>query len=199
MQYLPRGTATDVALALSGAHPVEVEIDRRKHSFSEQFCDMPSHLQVKELSTHRLLHYNENSVRQLGFIPDIYRLLGKYPTDKCPRIILGGFIPKFAWRCLLHEKLSVICTEESLRKISTSESLSRFILIHCRYCPYNMYQISKEMQKCIRTTKKAVRLLGLMFNFQTRLAGSACGVMRSALTEHILYCKENEIFRTKLW
>lgn len=202
MQYLPRGTATDVALALLGAHSIEVEIDKRKLLFLEQICNLPSHLRVKELFIHRLVLYNENSVRQMGFIPDIYRLLGKYSLKYVLESFLehGTFISKFAWKRLVHEKLSVTYSEDLLQKISSSESLSRFMLIHCGYCPYNMYQISKETPKYIRTTKIAVRLLGLMFNFQTRLACRACGVLSSALTEHILlYCKENEMFRTKLW
>ena len=44
MQFLPRNTKTEVALALLGCEPIEVEIDHRKLTFLSQLCNLPCHV-----------------------------------------------------------------------------------------------------------------------------------------------------------
>lgn len=138
-------------------------------------------------------YYNGNSICHTSFVPDIY-WLGYLLLNLCSGLIFR------TWQSFqsLHGNIShIILNEELLQKILSSETLTRFMLIHCSYHPYRVYQICNETPKYTRNTKIAVRLLGFMFNFQTWLACHACGVMSSALTEQILlYCKENEMFQT---
>ena len=78
MQNLPRNTKSEVALNLLVSKPIEVEKGRRKLISFEQLCNLPSHLRVKELFLHRMINYFDNPGRQVGFIPDIHRILEKY-------------------------------------------------------------------------------------------------------------------------
>ena len=114
MQYLPRNTKTEVALTLLGSNSIEMEVDRHKLIFLEQLCNLPSHLRVKELFIHRLINYFENPRRQLGFIPDIYRILEKYSLSYVLQGFLenGIFVSKYAWKRLLKEKMFSLDREE---------------------------------------------------------------------------------------
>ena len=78
MQSLPSNTDTDVTLPLLGLNSIELEIDYRKMVFWGQLCRLPSDCTIKQIFMHRLSHYTKNSHLQRGFIPDIYRILGKY-------------------------------------------------------------------------------------------------------------------------
>ena len=202
MQYLPRNTKTEVALTLLGSNSIEMEVDRRKLIFLEQLCNLPSHLHVKELFIHRLINYFENPRRQLGFIPDICRILEKYSLSYVLQGFLenGIFVSKYAWKRLLKEKMSSLDREELLRKATESTSLTRFLGIHNSSEPYMLYRISKETPKIYQYVKLSGRLLGFMFSGERRLFCRSCGMLTNKLTEHILlFCKENEFFRNKLW
>ena len=74
MQFLPKSTSTDVALALFGFNSIETEIDYRKLIFVGQLCRLTGDHRVKTVFHHRLIHYSEND----RFFPDIYRILTKY-------------------------------------------------------------------------------------------------------------------------
>ena len=63
-----------------------------------------------------------------------------------------------------------------------------------------LYRISKETPKIYQYVKLSGRLVGLMFSGERRLLCRSCGMLTNKLTEHILlFCKENETFRNKLW
>lgn len=202
MQCLPRSTSTDVALALLGSKSIEVEIDRRKLIFLEQLCNLPSHLRVKEFFIHRMVSFDKNSSSQLGFIPDIFRLLGKYSLTSTLHTFLeiGSFMTKNAWKRLLRDKFLNVGRDTSLQRVSNSESFSRFMDIHSLDKPYILYDISKESRKYLKNTKLAVRLLGLMFSGKKCTICRSCGELSQTLTEHILlFCTACEDFRNKLW
>ena len=60
MQFLPKTTSTDVALALFGINSLETEIDYRKLVFLGQLFRLTSEHRVKQVFLHRLVHYNES-------------------------------------------------------------------------------------------------------------------------------------------
>ena len=72
-QCLPTGTRTDMALGLLGWLPLEADIDKRKLSFLQTLCSMPSENLYKELFTFRLhLFISEQYKDQYGFLPEIF-------------------------------------------------------------------------------------------------------------------------------
>ena len=107
MQNLPRNTKTEVVLNLIASKTIEEEIDRRKLMFFEQLCNLPSHLLVKEFFIHRLMNYFDNPRRQVGFIPDMHRILEKYSLTFALQDFMehGRFLSKYSWKRLLKECL----------------------------------------------------------------------------------------------
>ena len=62
--------------------------------FRGQLCRLPSDCTVKQIFMYRLSHYTKNSHLQRGFIPDIYRILGKCSLIHSPEqfIVTGNFL-----------------------------------------------------------------------------------------------------------
>ena len=199
MQNLPRNTKSEVALNLLASKPIEVEIDRRKLIFFEQLCNLPSHLRVKELFIHRMINYFDNPRRQVGFIPDIHRILEKYSLSYVMQEFIENVtsMSKYSWKRILKVKISSLSRDELLLKANDSVSLSRFLDIHNSSEPYLLYKIIKEFPTIYKYGKLAVRLLGFMFsdNYYIMVCRS-CGDVTNKLTEHaILFCKEIDSFR----
>ena len=108
---------------------------------------MPSLLLVKEFFIHRLANYFDNP-RQVGFIPDMHRILEIF-IDICFTRFMehGSFLSKYSWKRLLKEKMSSQSRNELLLKANDSASLSRFLKIRYSPEPYILYHIIRETPK----------------------------------------------------
>ena len=63
-----------------------------------------------------------------------------------------------------------------------------------------LYRVIRETPKLYEYGKLAVRLLGFLFSGDYTMVCRSCGVVTSKLTEHpLLFCTDNETFRTRLW
>ena len=112
----------------------------------------------------------------------------------------GTFMSKYSWKRIIKVKMSSLSRDELLLKANDSVSLSRFLDIHNSSEPYLLYKIIKETPRIYKYGKLAVSLLGFMFSGNYIMACRSCGDVTNKLTEHaILFCKENDNFRTKLW
>ena len=90
--------------------------------------------------------------------------------------------------------------DELLLKANDSVSLSRFRDIHNSSEPYLLYKIFKEAPTIYKYGKLAARLLGFIFSGNFIMVCRSCGDVTNKLMERsILYCKENDNVRTKLW
>ena len=78
MQSLGVYTRTDIALGLLGMFPIEAEIDLRKLILFGQLCRLNTRFWGKTLFLIRLSSFQICPSNQMGFIPDIVRLLNKY-------------------------------------------------------------------------------------------------------------------------
>ena len=94
------------------------------------------------------INYFENPRRQLGFIPDIYRILDKYSSSYVLQWFLENaiFVSKYSWKSLsLKENMSSIGRDELLQKAVDSASLACFLGIHNSPEPYLLYRVRKEI------------------------------------------------------
>ena len=82
MQSRSKRTRTDAALSLLGVFPIELELDSRKLTLFGQMCRLNSNSWVKNVFLNRLTSFTTHSNgRQIGFIADIFRLLGNINLD----------------------------------------------------------------------------------------------------------------------
>jgi hypothetical protein len=83
IQKLPTRTRTDMALALLGWRSFESLIDKRKLCFVPKLCQMPNDCLTKHIFDMRLnMFMLKGAKHQLGFIPDICKILVKYGLFK---------------------------------------------------------------------------------------------------------------------
>ena len=146
MQSLPGNTDTDVTLSLLGLNSIELEIDYRKMVFWGQLCRLPSDCTIKQIFMLRLSIYIKNSHLQRGFIPDIYRILGKYSLihflEQC--VATGDFLNKYRWKNSIREQLSIFTRLQCQLKASISASFTKFLTIHNPSETYMLWDICRE-------------------------------------------------------
>ena len=203
MQFLPKFTSTDVALALFGASPLESEIDYRKLVFLGQLCRLSSNHRIKQIFHHRLIHYNESPAKKLGFFPDIYRILNKYALTQFLSSYLenGLFLSKTSWKNLIRVKITDFFRNDLARSVTTSESLCRLTKIHAvLHEPNILWYLCKNFPSFKTYIHMAMRLIGMLFCGKWLSICQKCGEKSFPLTEHILlYCPGTNTFRYVLW
>ena len=176
--------------------------------FFEQLCNLPSHLLVKEFFIHRFIHrlmnYFDNPRRQVGFIPDMHRILEKYSLTFALQDFMehGRFLSKYSWKRLLTERMSSQCRNELLLKANDSASLTRFLKIHDSPEPYMLYHVIRETPKLCKwqVSSPSIGFFCFLVIILWYIVCRSCGVVTNKLTEHLLlFCTDNETFRTRLW
>ena len=129
MQFLPKSTSTDVALALFGFNSLETEIDYRKLIFLGQLCRLTGDHRVKTV-----FHSNETPAKMIGFSPTfiVYLQNTRYALTRfiSDYIENGSFLSKYSWKKLIRAKINEVFRSELLMRVTTSESLCRLTRIH---------------------------------------------------------------------
>ena len=134
-----------------------------------------------------MINYFDNPSRQVGFIPDIHRLLEKYSLSYVRQEFIENGTLKliYSWKRILKLKMSSLSRDELLLKANNSVSLSHFLDIHNSSEPYLLYKI-KEPPTIYEYGKLAVRLLGFMFSGIYFMVSRSCGHVTNKLTEHAI-------------
>ena len=143
-----------------------------------------------------MINYFDNSRRQVGFIPDIHRILDKYSFSYVMQEFIenGIFMSKYPWKRILKVKISSISRAELLLKANDSVSLSRFLDIHNSSEPYLLYKIIKETPTIYKYGKLAVRLLSFMFSGSYIMVCRSCGDVTNKLSMRYYSAKKMTIF-----
>ena len=100
MQGLPRQTRTDIALSLLGVYTIQSEIDFKKLILFGQFCRLSFDHWLRFVFLNRLTSFSMKGDNQLGFIPDINKLLYKYGLSHVLEFYKSDnvFPSKFSWK-----------------------------------------------------------------------------------------------------
>ncbi|MCG8048788.1 MAG: reverse transcriptase family protein [Candidatus Thiodiazotropha taylori] len=202
MQSLPRHTKTDVALILLNIRSIEYDIDYRKLIFFGQLCNLPHQYCVKEFFIHRLVDYKSNAGIVKGFLPDIYRILGKYSLlEPLNRFLSDGvFMSKQAWKHAVRENMKRDNDLQLQLKTENSESLQSVTRIAQVNKEFILWEISREYPKYLPFIQKAVRMLGFMLSRNWVQTCSNCQDGILSQSEHLLlYCSNTNEFREILW
>ena len=122
---------------------------------------LPNDNRVKEVFLRRLFNFNTSGKLKYGFIPDIYRILGKYSLiDAFDKYInTGVFECKFLSKRLVREKIRMAHENEWRTREEHSVSLNRFLSIHEHNKVYTLWELSKKYPKYARVAQNAVCML----------------------------------------
>ena len=205
MQSLPKRTSTDFVMSLLDFHNIEIEIDYRKLIFFRQLCCLSADYTAKDIFLYRLLNFNNQLSSQRGFIPDIFRILGKYSMMPALQTFIenGTFVSKTSWKTLVNEKIRELCAAERARKVQVNPLLNRIINIRginrdfimwelCKQCP-NYLSLAYELFVCL---EECFPLDGIII--ATFVVILSC-LSQSESTHLLLYCVKLKEFREVLW
>lgn len=165
LQYLPVQTRSAMCESLLGLGSLTAEIEIRKLLFFHKITTMQEICITKQIFLRRLFTYfysNGNS-NQLGFIPDLYKILCKYNLEcYLHRFINNRDLPsKSAWNRLIR---TMIYNSEShrLKTIMLNDvEFSRFREVHKTLVPYRLWKIpsSQSELKLIHFIIKCLTLI----------------------------------------
>ncbi|KAH3834591.1 hypothetical protein DPMN_107921 [Dreissena polymorpha] len=90
-------------MCVSNASPIVTYVDCSKLKFLGQLCRLSPKYLVKDVFHNRLLRYMNLENQSVGFMADVYRLLGKYGLLQFLNeyIETGLFPTKFTWKMII--------------------------------------------------------------------------------------------------
>ena len=114
IERVPMYSKTDVCMSLIGSRDIEYDIDLKKLTFFGQLCRLTTNHISYKIFTERLISYSGRGSFQMGFVPEIDRLLKKYSLSSyLTTYIESGIFPsKCEWKSIL--RLSVTSLAESV-------------------------------------------------------------------------------------
>ena len=178
---------TEFVKSLLDFHNIEFEIDYRKLICFRQVCCLPADYTAKDILLYRLLNLNNQISFQRGFIPDIYRILGKYSL--LPILITfvenGTFVSKTSWKNLVNENIRELCAAERARKVQVCPLLKLIINIYGMDRDFIMWKFCKQCQHYLSLTYKAVCMLGRMFSVKWYHNCYLCGDLILSESTHL--------------
>ncbi|MCG8048280.1 MAG: reverse transcriptase family protein, partial [Candidatus Thiodiazotropha endolucinida] len=202
MQGLNIRTRTDVALSLLGVYSIESEIDFRKLNLLGQLCRVKSNSWLKLAFLSRLASYNVYKDIQLGFIPEIVRILDKYDLKYYLDAFLQNnvFPNRLTWKRLVKHRIHSNEINLWQARLSSPE-LHRFSLLHNEYIPHRFWIISYEHPRLMPCYKSVVQMIASVSNnFTDQITCFNCGVLYENIVDHCLHdCLYVEAERLKLW
>lgn len=148
------------------------------------------------------MNFNNRISSQRGFIPDIYRILGKYSLTYVLYTFVekGTFISKTSWKRLVGDKIRELFETERACRFQSSVSLARIVNIQDTNKEYIMWYVCKQFPQYLPFAQKAVRMLGRMFSGKWHHTCYLCGDFILSQPEHLmLYCIKLNQFRETLW
>ena len=202
IQGLNTRTRTDIALSLMGIHAIESEIDFMKLNLFGQFCRSNVQCWVKTLFMQRLLSYQSNSDKQIGFIPDIVRLLSKYSLVHVYDQFIQhtNFPSKNLWKREVRSRIQSNAIALWENRTSTAE-FSDFKCLHRVYEPHWLWQFAKNNPQVLHCCRSVIQMIAGVPNesLGPRLC-SVCNAAYANLVEHCIHDCVGLLFeRRRLW
>ena len=109
IQRFPTRTRTDIALGMLGWLPMMSLIEQRKLSFLQSLCTMSTSMLPRQVFDMRMnLFVIKGYKNQIGFIPDIWKILKKYNSEEYIHSYLETsiFPSKYTWKAIMKSKTS---------------------------------------------------------------------------------------------
>ena len=202
MQSLPRATNTNMAINCIGALDIQTYIDKRKLILFGQLCRLNSNKRVKNMFAQRLCSFMLRPARARGFVPDIYRILGKYGlshimTDYIER---ASFPPYSTWKKTVKSATECFTYNSLIASAIANDSINYFTSLHTMFAPCFLWYLSKLYPDLHRHCRVAVIVLNLLCsrNFD-RLCYNCNKTTRCIASHLIMSCDHPASVRENLW
>ncbi|KAH3784863.1 hypothetical protein DPMN_162935 [Dreissena polymorpha] len=189
MQSLHKSISTDYCMCVSNASPIETYMDCSKLKFIGQLCILSPKYLVKDVFHNRLLRYMNLENQRVGFMADVYRLLGKYGLLQFLNeyIETGLFPTKFTWKMIIDTTVNLQA------KLDVAQR-------HLRSDQYNLLEnvIKPDNGSPLWDIARANPNLLTACPFSQKC--SLCNLILDNITVHLMcFCTTNDAQRNRLW
>jgi hypothetical protein len=202
MQSMPQSTRTDVALSCIGIFPVENEIDKRKLLFFGQLCQLDTNKKAKIVFVTRLIKFMNSPRKQRGFIPDIYRIFGKYHlTSFLIDYVHSASFPSIScWKNIIKKHISTQVDFEYHNKSISDNCIREFISIHNEFIPCSIWRFCEIYRDYLTYCRTVVVIMSKLFSRDYDTICIKCKMSTNAIAEHlVLFCLRNDSLRQNMW
>ena len=147
IQRFPIRMITDTALGILGWLPLMSYVEQRKLSFLHSLCTVPLNMLSRQVFD---LHMNLFTLRgykkQLGFIPDIWKILKKYNLgDYIHRYLATAMFPsKYAWKSLIKTKIRNFYEADWKERLNSDADFARLRIIHPELTLSNIWNVALD-------------------------------------------------------
>ena len=201
MQSLPKQTRSDVALALIGLTRIEYEIDKRKLLLFGQLCSLNKAFRIQTIFANRLIQFMSHPRKTQGFMPDIYRILGKYHlTEILTEYISSAFFPTLRqWKKRLKLNIHKSAEFDFRARVIQEDSLNNFLNIQGEIAPNSIWYFSQLYRDYLPYCRTVTFIIGKLFARKYSTICPKCNLITDTVAEHlILFCSANNTLRHSL-
>ena len=202
MQSLPYSTRTIVALSSIAMRPLEYEIDKRKLLFFGQLCYVSETKMLKIMFIQRFVKFLNSPRNALGFMPDIYRIFGKYKLTKyLLDFAESATFPKLPlWKKIINRAITDHTNEEYRNRLIGDETLTKYLLFHSEYTPSNAWRFAQLYRDYLPYCKTLILLIGRLFSRKYLTSCPKCHIIIDDIVTHlVLFCINNNHHQDRLW
>ena len=191
-----------MVLSMLGTTSLETFIDNQKLNFLGTLCRSHHTTIVKRLFLCRLFNCHfDCTTKNVGFIPDVLRILQKYELLDYMRILIakGEFPSKFRWKCICRQSIKSREEQALAQRFNASEDFCLYKLIQPDLCPSNLWITARLRPRALNSFFFAAYICTL----SQPLVNSTCRHCFAIVDEeriHILFnCTETYTLRATYW
>lgn len=203
IQGIPRNTSNVVALSCIGIMPLELYIDKRKLLLFSQLCILDANKGIKRMFTSRLVHFMQRPSKISGFMPDIYRILGKYGLLHVLTQYLSDatFPSKGSWKSLVNRSIKSYLEEKMSITAESNHALYSFKEFHKnQLIPCNIWSFCKLYRDQLNYGRSVILIVSRLFSRKYDTLCPRCKQSVNCIATHLVhFCSANAKLREVLW
>ena len=182
IQYLPTNTRSAMCQSLLGVGSLVGEIDKRKLLFFHKITNLPDTSLTKKIFLRRLFLYFQRQHSlcqsvQMGFIPDLYKILSKYRLLKFLDDYMQNIpLPtKFCWKRIIRGSIHQHESKQMQDLMQADPDFSRYKQIYTNAGLYHLWKIPTTISelrvihfsiKCITLVPQRMNQVCCYCNYQ---------------------------------
>lgn len=202
LQSMPKSVRTDVALSFLNVLPLENIIDKKKLLFFGQLCRLRVGTKIKSIFVYRVFHFLNNPRKSKGFIPDIFKILGKYKlSNTINEYLRTGYFPsKSSWKTIVRESVLEKSNADLQLRMVNDQDLYMLFDIHNEYHLSCIWEFSRLYPVYRKQCITAAVALSRLFSREYEIFCPLCNMVTDNMVLHsIMYCTNTKEYRLNLW
>ena len=207
IQHLHRRTRTDVCLGLLAWFSVESYIDRQKLLFLGQLLNLSPKYLPRHLLVTRILEYKYScNPTNLGFVPDIFRLLKKYGLISYISnfLVSYNFVKSHVWKKVVKSSINEYEINQWHNRLDSDPTLELFRCVQIEFRPHPIFALWRSnpnyREACLLFIKALSIVRVNVLCTSPNVLCEKCGKMFSCIVVHVLlYCEGFDRIRNMFW